>query len=85
MHGKRSSWLRIDTRGLAAGNTQGVVASRARFVLISNPDVLYAARAIYALLDLMRRPDRAAFAVRLRGINGDLQTPTLWEALLGSA
>src|SRR5690242_19688668 len=35
-------------RGLAAGNNQGIAASRAEFVLISNPDILYPAGAIDA-------------------------------------
>src|SRR5947209_13226745 len=48
-------------RGLAAANNQGIAASRAAFVLISNPDVLYPAGAIDALLDLMQRRERAAF------------------------
>ena len=76
-------------RGLAAANNQGIVASRAPFVLISNPDVLYPPGAVDTLLDLMRRRPRAAFAIarhvyadgRLQTSAGDL--PTHAEALLG--
>ncbi len=88
-------WVRVianeRNRGLAAANNQGIVASRAPFVLISNPDVLYRRGAIDALHALMRRRPRAAFAVaRLRDRDGALQTsagdlPTLREALLGRA
>jgi GT2 family glycosyltransferase len=76
-------------RGLAAANNQGIAASRGEFVLISNPDVLYGERALDALLDLMRRRERAAFAVaKLTHPDGVLQTaagdlPTTREALLG--
>lgn len=76
-------------RGLAAANNQGVAASRAPFVLISNPDVIYTAGAIDALLDLMARRERAAFAVaRLRDRDGRLQTaagdlPGALESLTG--
>lgn len=76
-------------RGLAAANNQGITASRAPFVLISNPDVLYPPGAIDALLGLMDRRPQAAFAVpkivhpdgRLQTAAGDL--PSLREALLG--
>jgi GT2 family glycosyltransferase len=77
--------------GLAAGNNQGIRASRSPFVLISNPDVHYQPGAIDALLELLERRERAAFAVaRLRDVDGTLQTsagdlPTLREALLGRA
>lgn len=76
-------------RGLAAANNQGIAASRGAFLLISNPDVVYRPGAIDALLDLMRRQDRAAFAVaKLLHPDGELQTsagdlPTPLEALLG--
>lgn len=88
-------WLRViangRNRGLAAANNQGIVASTAPFVLISNPDVLYSPGAIDALLDLLSRRPRAAFAVaRLQGPAGELQTsagdlPRLSEALVGKS
>jgi N-acetylglucosaminyl-diphospho-decaprenol L-rhamnosyltransferase len=76
-------------RGLAAANNQGMFASPAPFVLISNPDVIYTLGAVDALLDLMQRRPRAAFAVarhrlpdgRLQVAAGDL--PKLGEALVG--
>ena len=76
-------------RGLAAGNNQGIQASRGAFVLISNPDVLYSPGSVDALLELMHRRSRAAFAIaRLVHLDGQLQTsagdlPTMSEALLG--
>jgi GT2 family glycosyltransferase len=76
-------------RGLAAGNNQGIAASRGECVLISNPDIIYSEGAIDALLDLMRRRHRAAFAIaKLVHPDGELQPaagdlPTLAEALLG--
>jgi GT2 family glycosyltransferase len=86
-------WARVvanaRNRGLAAGNNQGIAASHAPFVLISNPDIIYGAGAIDALLDLLRRRDRAAFAIaNLRHPDGARQTsagdlPTLAEALTG--
>jgi GT2 family glycosyltransferase len=86
-------WVRLivnrHNRGLAAANNQGLVASRAPFVVISNPDVIYGQGAIDRLLDLLRRRPRAAFAVAsLRHPDGRQQTsagdlPSLPEALLG--
>jgi GT2 family glycosyltransferase len=76
-------------RGLAAANNQGIRASSAPFVLISNPDVLYPAGAVDALLDLLERRPRAAFAVaRHHHRDGSLQTsagdlPSATDALLG--
>lgn len=78
-----------ENRGLAAANNQGIAASTASFVLISNPDVLYPAGALDALAELMARRERAAFAVpRIVHPDGRLQTaagdlPSLGEALLG--
>lgn len=87
------AWVRVianaDNRGLAAANNQGIAASRAPFVVISNPDVLYGPGAIDALIDLLGRHDRAAFAIaNLRHSDGTRQTsagdlPSLGEALLG--
>jgi GT2 family glycosyltransferase len=77
--------------GLAAGNNQGIRASTAPFVLISNPDVVYPTGAVDALLELLERRPRAAFAIaRLRDPDGTVQVaagdlPTLREALLGRA
>jgi GT2 family glycosyltransferase len=86
-------WARVianpHNRGLAAANNQGIAASQAPFVLISNPDVLYGQGAIDALLDLVARHDRAAFAIaNLSYPDGRLQTsvgslPSLAEALIG--
>jgi GT2 family glycosyltransferase len=75
--------------GLAAGNNQGIGASTRPFVLISNPDVVYTHGAVSALVDVMRRRDRAAFVIaRPERSDGTLQTaagdlPTLGDALLG--
>jgi N-acetylglucosaminyl-diphospho-decaprenol L-rhamnosyltransferase len=86
-------WVRViangHNRGLAAGNNQGIAASKGQFVLISNPDVIYGPGAIDALLDLLARRERAAFAVaklvypdgRLQTSAGDL--PSAGQALLG--
>jgi GT2 family glycosyltransferase len=86
-------WVRIIANdrnlGLAAGNNQGLRASRSPFALISNPDVVYQPGAIDALHDLLTRRERAAFAfARLRDRDGTLQIaagdlPTLREALVG--
>lgn len=79
----------LHNRGLAAANNQGIVASRAPFVLISNPDVLYGVGVVDELLRLLRQRERAAFAVaNLRYPDGRLQTsvgalPSMTEALLG--
>src|SRR5579859_7663377 len=55
----RHPWVRIienpRNRGLAAANNQGILASSAPFVLISNPDVLYRPGSVDAQLDLLRR------------------------------
>lgn len=86
-------WVRViangHNRGLAAANNQGIAASQAPFVLISNPDVVYAPGSIDALLDLLTRRDRAAFGVaKLLYPDGRLQTsagdlPSTVQALLG--
>lgn len=91
--GQELPWVRViangHNRGLAAANNQGLVASRAPFVLISNPDVIYEPGAVDALVDLLRRRGRAAFAIaNLRYSDGTPQTsvgslPSLAEALLG--
>ena len=76
-------------RGLAAANNQGIAASAADYVLIANPDTKLQPGAIDALLDLLGRHERAAFAIPLlRRPDGRLQTsvgdlPSLREALLG--
>jgi GT2 family glycosyltransferase len=86
-------WVRVianaRNRGLAAANNQGLLASRAPYALISNPDVLYRDGAVDALVDLMQRRPRAAFAfARMRDADGRGATcvgdlPTLPEALVG--
>lgn len=86
-------WVRVianvKNRGLAAANNQGLVASQAPFVLISNPDVIYKPGAVDALVDVLTRRERAAFAIaNLRYSDGTAQTsvgslPSLAEALLG--
>jgi N-acetylglucosaminyl-diphospho-decaprenol L-rhamnosyltransferase len=88
-------WVRVIANarnvGLAAGNNQGMRASASEYVLISNPDVHYQPGAIDALVELLGRRERAAFAIaRLRDPDGTLQTsagdlPTLREALFGRA
>lgn len=76
-------------RGLAAGNNQGIASSSTPFVLISNPDIVYLPGSVDALVDLMVRRPRAAFAIaRPERPDGTLQTaagdiPTLRDALLG--
>jgi GT2 family glycosyltransferase len=80
-----------DNRGLATANNQGLAAFGARvpYVLISNPDVVYPPGAVGALVDLLERRPRAAFAIpRLVHPSGALQTsvgdlPTLQDALRG--
>lgn len=86
-------WVRViansANRGLAAANNQGMAASHAPFLLISNPDILFHAGCVDALHDLLRRRPRAAFAVaRLVYPDGRPQTsagdlPTLTETLIG--
>jgi GT2 family glycosyltransferase len=76
-------------RGLPAANNQGFVASRGEFVLVSNPDIVYSAGAVDALLATLARHPRAAIAVpRMLYDDGALHTsagdlPTLVEALRG--
>jgi N-acetylglucosaminyl-diphospho-decaprenol L-rhamnosyltransferase len=87
-------WVRViangHNRGLAGANNQGIAASDGSFVLISNPDVVYGPGAIDALLDLLARRERAAFAVaKLSYPDGRLQTsagdlPSTVQALLGN-
>jgi N-acetylglucosaminyl-diphospho-decaprenol L-rhamnosyltransferase len=76
-------------RGLAAANNQGMRTARGRYFVISNPDVLYRAGTIDALVDVAERRPRAGFVItKLFYESGELQTsvgdmPTLREALLG--
>jgi N-acetylglucosaminyl-diphospho-decaprenol L-rhamnosyltransferase len=76
-------------RGLSAANNQGIAATTAPFVCISNPDVVYRPGTIPALRTAMDDHPRAAFAfARLVHPDGTLQTtvgdlPTLRDALLG--
>lgn len=86
-------WVRFilngRNRGLAAANNQGIVASRAPFIVICNPDIEVQPGAVDALLGLLERHPRAAFAVaKLVRPDGSTQTsagdlPTLADALLG--
>jgi GT2 family glycosyltransferase len=76
-------------RGLAAANNQGIVAAGGSDLLICNPDVVWQAGAVDALLGVLRRRPRAAWVVpRLLHPDGTPQTsagdlPTLAEALGG--
>ena len=78
-------------RGLAAGNNQGLLASRGEVVIISNPDVEYLPGSLDELLAGLERHPRAAITVaRLQGLTGELQTsagslPTLGDAVVGRA
>ena len=86
-------WARVianpDNRGLAAANNQGIAASAAPLVLIANPDTTVQPGAVDALVTLLARRPRAAFAIpRLRHPDGRLHVsagdlPTLRDALLG--
>jgi len=86
-------WARLvrndDNRGLAAANNQGIVASDAPYVLVCNPDIIVGPGAVDALLDVLERRPRAAWAVaRLVRPDGTVQTsvgdlPRLGDALLG--
>ena len=76
-------------RGLAAANNQGIAATQGRYLIISNPDVLFQPRTIDELIACAERHPRAAFVIsKLRSPGGQLQTsvgdmPVLREALLG--
>lgn len=76
-------------RGLSAANNQGIAATTAPFVCISNPDVVYRPGTIPALRRAMDEHPRAAFTfARLVHPDGTLQTtvgdlPTLRDAVLG--
>ena len=76
-------------RGLSAANNQGIAATTAPFVCISNPDVVYRPETIPALRAAMDEHPRAAFTfARLVHPDGSLQTtvgdlPTLRDAVLG--
>ncbi len=76
-------------RGLPAANNQGIAATSAPFVLIANPDTIVQPGAVDAMVDVLNRHDRAAFAIpRLLYEDGELQVsageiPTFFEAILG--
>lgn len=76
-------------RGLAAANNQGIRATTSQYVLICNPDVVFRSETVPALVELLDRHSRAAFAIpRVVYPSGVLQTsvgdlPTLRDALLG--
>jgi N-acetylglucosaminyl-diphospho-decaprenol L-rhamnosyltransferase len=75
--------------GLAAANNQGIEATDAPWVLISNPDVVYEPTTVAQLVACGDRHERAAFIIaRLSYPDGSLQTsvgdlPTFTQALLG--
>jgi GT2 family glycosyltransferase len=76
-------------RGLAAANNQGIAVARGRYLVISNPDVVYRTGTIDAMVETADRHPRAAFVIpRVYYETGELQTsvgdmPSLREALLG--
>ena len=86
-------WARVianrHNRGLPAANNQGIAAAAGDVLLICNPDVVFAAHSLAAMLNVLDRHPRAAFVVpRLRYDDGSLATsagdlPTLAETLLG--
>lgn len=86
-------WVRLvrnrHNRGLAAANNQGIVASEAPYVLVCNPDIVVGDGAVDALLGVLERRPRAAWAVaKLLRPSGTVQTsvgdlPRLGDALLG--
>lgn len=88
-------WLKLivneTNRGLAAANNQGIAATAGDAILICNPDVVFLDGSIDALIDVLARHPRAAFAIpRLLHPDGRLQTgagdlPTIAEALRGRA
>ena len=75
--------------GLAAANNQGIESTASRWILVSNPDVVFTEGAIDALIAVLQRHPRACFAIpRLLHPDGALQPsagdlPTVREALLG--
>lgn len=78
-----------NNRGLAAANNQGIAATEGRYLIISNPDVLFQPGTIDELIACAERHPRAAFVIsKLRSPGGQLQTsvgdmPVLREALFG--
>lgn len=64
---RAAPWCRFienrENRGLAAANNQGIIATAAPTLVISNPDVVVSAGAIDALCDLLDRKPRAALAI----------------------
>jgi N-acetylglucosaminyl-diphospho-decaprenol L-rhamnosyltransferase len=75
--------------GLAAANNQGIEATDAPWVLISNPDVVYEPTTVAQLVACGDRHETAAFVIaRLSYPDGSLQTsvgdlPTFAQAFLG--
>jgi GT2 family glycosyltransferase len=76
-------------RGLAAANNQGLHVSKADFIVICNPDVVFKPSAITEMLEVMNRHQSAGWVVpRQRDEDGRLLTtagdlPTIGDALLG--
>lgn len=81
--------LNSTNRGLPAANNQGLAASRAPYVLICNPDVVFEEGSVAAMADLLDRRPAAGWVVpRLIYEDGTTQTsagdlPSLREALAG--
>lgn len=80
-----------DNRGLPAANNQGIAASTGKYVVISNPDVLYRRGALSTLVDVLERRPEAAIAVPqlIHESTGQRQAsagklPTLSQAVRGS-
>jgi GT2 family glycosyltransferase len=86
-------WVRLvlndQNRGLSFANNQGLRLAAGQVIVVSNPDVLYRPGAIDALVDLLQRRPRAAFAfAHIVGPDGTVQTsagslPRLIDALAG--
>ncbi len=86
-------WVRMianrTNRGLAAANNQGLLAARGDLLLVCNPDTLFQAGAVDAMVAALGRHDRAAIVVpRLLYEDGELQPsagdlPSLGQALFG--
>ena len=76
-------------RGLPAANNQGLLLSAGSYVLVCNPDVVFAPGAVDAMVSLMERQPGAGWVVpRLVYEDGALQTsagdlPSLWDTVLG--
>jgi GT2 family glycosyltransferase len=76
-------------RGLAAANNQGMGAARGRYLVVSNPDVLFRKDTVNNFVDVAKRRPRAAFVIpKLLYPDGRTQTsvgdmPSFGEVVLG--